>query len=363
MPLLNSGTSYGAIARTLHWMTVALILAVFATGMAANNLPLTENAAIKRIFTLFSVHKTIGILTFLLGLLRLVATFLQAQPAPLHPERGIETFLAETTHRVLTLALILAPLTGWISHSATSDLAPILWPFAQSLPFVPETPQVAELFGALHQACVWFLAFAVALHATGALKHAFIDRDATLARMTRGVDSGKSGHGPGARPVIAAVLIWSAVLSAGLVPAMRVDRNVSDLEGEWAVLDAQIIVSENGKEVAHSTVFNIFLELGGAESPSTVGILNVTLPLDALTGPQADTIAALSLIPILTFSGTISGRPPKLEANGLLDLAGIQSEARFAIEINGSQAAISGAAPLPGAAHLILSVSATATRE
>ena len=363
MPLLNSETSFGTIARTLHWVMVALILAVFATGMAANNLPLTDDAAIKRVFTLFSVHKTVGILTLLLGLHRLASTFLQAQPAPLHPERLIETYLAETTHRILTLALIVTPLAGWVSHSATSELAPILGPFTQSLPLVPETPQVAKMFGALHRACAWFLAFAVALHVAGALKHAILDGDATLARMLRGVESGKPGHRPGKRPVIAAVLIWSAVLAVGLIAAMRADNDIAGIEGEWVISDAWITILENDAEVAQTTVFNIFLELDSTEDPSTQGVLDITLPLDALTGPKADTIAALSRIPILTFSGGVSGTPPKLEANGLLNLAGVQSEASFTIEITGLQATIKGTATLPGVAGLDLSVTATAASE
>ena len=363
MPLLNSETRYGTIARTLHWVTVALIVAVFVTGMAANNLPLTDDASIKLVFTFFSVHKTIGVLTLLLGLIRLASTLLQTQPAPLHPERRIETFLAETTHRVLTLALIVTPLAGWVSHSATSDLAPILWPFAQSLPFVPGTPQVAEMFGTLHRACVWFLTLAVALHVAGALKHALIDRDATMARMLRGVEGGKPGDRSGKRPVITAVLIWSAVLAAGLSTAMRLDNKIADIEGEWLISDAQITILENDVEVAQATVFNIFLELIGTENQSNIGILDITLPLDAMTGPQADPIASLSPIPILTYSGVISGTPPNLEANGLFDISGVQTEAGFEIEISGSQAMITGAAPLPGAEHLNLSVSATAARE
>ena len=363
MPLLNSETRYGTIARTLHWATFALILAVFASGVAANNLSLTDDAAIQRVVTLFSVHKTIGILTLFLGLIRLASSLIQTKPTPLHPERRIETYLAETTHRILTIALIVAPLAGWVSHSATSDLAPILWPFAQSLPLVPETPKVAEMFGTLHRTSIWFLAFAVALHIAGALKHAMVDRDATMARMLRGIGGGEPGHRTGKWPVIAAVLVWSAVLATGLLAAMRVNNEIADAAGEWLISDAQITILEKEEEVAQSTVFSVFLDLGTTGPPSTQGVLDITLPLDALTGPQAETIAALSPIPILTYSGVISGTPPNLEANGRFELTGIQTDARFTIEIAGAQAAIKGAAPLPGAEHLNLSISATAARE
>ena len=51
------------------------------------------------------------------------------------------------------------------------------------------------------------------------------------------------------------------------------------------------------------------------------------------------------------------------EIVSLLNLAGVQSEASFTIEITGLQATIKGTATLPGAAGLDLSVTATAASE
>ncbi|MBD3765988.1 MAG: cytochrome b/b6 domain-containing protein, partial [Rhodobacterales bacterium] len=44
----------------------------------------------------------------------------------------------------------------------------------------------AQAAGAAHGLFAWVLIGAIALHVAGALKHALIDRDGTLARMVTG---------------------------------------------------------------------------------------------------------------------------------------------------------------------------------
>ena len=58
-----------------------------------------------------------------------------------------------------------------------TGFAPILWPFGQGLPFVPQSETVAQVAGAVHWVFTKVMAAAILLHIAGALKHHFVDRD------------------------------------------------------------------------------------------------------------------------------------------------------------------------------------------
>ncbi|MEC8575106.1 MAG: cytochrome b/b6 domain-containing protein, partial [Pseudomonadota bacterium] len=170
------------------------MFAVFPLGYFANDLAhkITgpefngDQAVISRAVLLFSLHKTLGLALFATALLRILWALRQPKPAPLHPDRKAEVLAAEVVHWLLYGSLVLAPLSGWIHHAATTGYAPIWWPFGQDLLFVPKSQAVADVFGGLHWLFVWTLAAALGLHIAGALKHQVIDKDATLARMLPG---------------------------------------------------------------------------------------------------------------------------------------------------------------------------------
>lgn len=212
----NTAASYGAVAKTFHWLTALVILTLIPLGLVANAWPYETSAALATKGWLFSLHKTLGLLAFLVGVLRIGWAMAQPKPGLLNAERKLEAWAAETVHWLLYASLVIVPLSGWLHHAATSGFAPIWWPFGQSLPFVPVDEGVAKLFAAWHWLFTKVLAAAVLLHVTGALKHHFIDRDQTLARMLPGraaIAGGQADH-PRAPAFIAAGIYAAAVLAA-----------------------------------------------------------------------------------------------------------------------------------------------------
>nr|HRK43103.1 cytochrome b [Gemmobacter sp.] len=192
MTLTNSARHYGAVARSLHWLTALLILASIGLGLYADNLPTDGAEALAAKVQAFSLHKTLGIAAFGAAVLRILWALSQPRPAPIHPERRAETFAADLVHWALYAAMILMPLSGWVHHAALDGFAPILWPFGQGLPFVPKSESVAAAAGSLHWLMSKLLIASVALHVAGALKHALIDRDGTLSRMLTGRPAGQA---------------------------------------------------------------------------------------------------------------------------------------------------------------------------
>ena len=217
MTLTNSARHYGAVARSLHWLTALLILASIGLGLYADRLPAEGAEVLAAKVQAFSIHKTLGIAAFGAAVLRILWALSQPRPAPIHPQRRAETFAADLVHWALYAAMILMPLSGWVHHAALEGFAPILWPFGQGLPFVPKSETVAEAAGSLHWLMSKLLIASVVLHVAGALKHALIDRDGTLSRMLTGRPAGQeAAHS--AAPALLALAVVAGVTGFALLP-------------------------------------------------------------------------------------------------------------------------------------------------
>lgn len=361
MPLSNTPTSYGLVARILHWLTALVILAAIPVGLLANRLPYATDAEVARTFALFSTHKTLGIAALTLGLIRIGWSLAQPRPVPLHPDRKLETFLASVTHWTLSLGLILVPLAGWAAHSATPGLAPIWWPFGQDLPLVPQDETSGKTLGAIHRAFSRLLAAALVLHIAGALKHSVIDRDATLARMTTGASAGETRPVRHRFPLLAATALWTATLALAILfapaPTLTAQPPV-----EWPVATAEATLLDDAGQVLGSTdAASLLLTLAPDNAAPDNGTLDITVPIDAMEGDGIDAALSQLIFPIVSFSGTVSGAPPDLQADGTFDSSGTTAQATFAIRTDATGARVTGTAPIPGTT-LQLRLEATTTR-
>ncbi len=319
MPLGNTATSYGSVTKFFHWTIALMIASMFALGWIASQMAewieapdiTTTDATVAWAKLLFSIHKTMGIAIFALALMRILWAISQPKPALLNGDRWLEARLAETVHWLLYGSLVLVPLSGWVNHAATTGYAPIWWPLGQGLPFVPKDLGVAEVTGALHVILQWVLLGAMALHIIGALKHHFIDRDATLRRMLPGRQTAlptdrQPGHG---LPVLAALAVWGAALGAGtwagwLTPqeGARAEA-LAEVSSDWRVQEGSlnITIVQNGSDVTGSfadwtaeIAYDDTPDAGGRHGAVTVTVSIPSLTLGSVTGQAmgADYFAA-----------------------------------------------------------------------
>ena len=112
MPAQNTALQYGAVARLFHWLTALGIFFLIASGLIAEEWPYGTESELATKVTLFSTHKTIGVLIFFIALARILWALTQPRPTPLHPERKLETLLAETVHWLLYGSILFVPLSG-----------------------------------------------------------------------------------------------------------------------------------------------------------------------------------------------------------------------------------------------------------
>ncbi|MGB3146561.1 MAG: cytochrome b/b6 domain-containing protein [Paracoccaceae bacterium] len=363
MAIANTNNSYGSIARILHWLTALLILTAIALSFIIDALPRQSAAEVQQLFLVYSLHKTTGIAAFFTAIARILWAISQPRPAPIHAERRLETFAAEAVHWSLYLAMLVMPISGWLGHSAVSGYAPILWPFGQSLPFVPQSETLEKMFFSVHGAAAKLLYLSLALHVAGALKHALIDRDATLTRMISGKGPTLAPHRPAALPFLVAGAGWAAIIALGLILAPEPEAEVpatgeSAAEvtgaaipaGNWAVSTGTLtftVTQAQSPLVGHFADWTATINYDEATRSGAVSVL---IPLSGMTigsvtkqaaGPEFFDIANH---PTATFTSTIADVDGQLVADGTLNLHGtdIPVKLPFDLTITGDKATMTG---------------------
>ncbi|XDA96572.1 cytochrome b/b6 domain-containing protein [Sulfitobacter sp. LCG007] len=364
MTLVNTASRYGIVARCFHWLVALLILTQIPLGLVAEQMPYETAGQLALKAEVFSLHKTLGVAIFLVALLRILWAITQPKPAPLHPARRVETWLADTVHWLLYISLVLVPLTGWIGHAAASGFAPILWPFGQSLPFVPKSEALAAAAESLHGLFAWTLVGALALHVAGALKHAVMDRDATLARMWSGSDAGTPATAPQHRaaPAIAAIVVWLCVIAAGLLAAPTATQRaalpaLAQVQSDWQVQEGSITITVDqfGSQVSGSFAdWTADISFDPEPTAETMGHVVATISVGSLSlgsvtsqALGADFLNAEGY-PTATFAGDIYAQGDAYEARGTLTIrdAAVPATLPFDLDMNGDTAAMTGALTL-----------------
>ncbi|SDX92412.1 cytochrome b/b6 domain-containing protein [Roseicitreum antarcticum] len=366
MPLSNTAQTYGGVAKTLHWLTAALILTAFPLGLIANDWGYDTSEQLATKATLFSLHKTLGVTLFFVALARILWAVSQPRPAPMHPERRLETFLADLVHWMLYVSLVAVPLTGWVHHAATSGFAPIWWPFGQTLPFVPQTPAVETGAAALHWLFTKVLAVSLILHIAGAVKHQVVDRDGVLRRMLPGAADTSNVPAPkrhGFAPVAVAGLIYLAGAGAALtlIPAPEATSRTALQAPEtgWEVTDGTLNfdVRQLGSAVTGRfddwTAAITFDEVArdGAHGSVTVTIAVDTLTLGSVTSQaKGPDFFDVENHPTAVFEAEIvpQGVGEGYLAQGTLSLAGasVPVSLPFNLTVTGNTAQMTGTVTL-----------------
>ncbi|MGR3485939.1 MAG: cytochrome b/b6 domain-containing protein [Paracoccaceae bacterium] len=368
MSATNTARSYGTVTKAFHWSIALLIPTAIALGVIAHRTAYaieTDPALAGRAALLFSLHKTVGMTILAVALARIAWAVTQTKPGPIHPERGAETLAASVVHWLLYGSLVLVPLTGWITHAATSGFAPIWWPFPQTLPFVPRSEAVAGTFATLHMIFERVMVAALLLHVLGALKHHLWDRDATLRRMWFGrtLTDTRAHRAPLAAPVIA-LAVWGLAVGGGAAAGMlagpearAATAQLSAVSSDWQVEEGtlSIAVRQFGSTVEGSfadwtaaIAFDETVESGEAGTV-TVEIATGSLTLGSVTdqalGPE---YFDAGRFPVARYDAVIHADAGTYEARGTLSLRGadVPVTLPFELSLDGTRATMSGTAIL-----------------
>ena len=178
-------TPYSATARFLHWLTVLFFLIMVATGLVMVYRGKDLNIWDQLTNTLYTTHKTLGLLVLALIVVRLGYRLANGAPADEPSLNGLRRFVAHVTHWTIYGLLICLPLLGWIGIS----MFPALGTFggfkipALTSPDPATSKQVLWLHGLL----AYLLIGLVVMHIAAALHHHAVRRDNVLRRMLPGL--------------------------------------------------------------------------------------------------------------------------------------------------------------------------------
>lgn len=178
--LKNTSHTYGLIAKLFHWCIALFIISLLGVGLWMSDLDIAT-APYK--FEVYALHKSFGIVVLCLMVGRLCWRVYNMNVMPHANHQKWERHLAKIVHALLYIVAFIMPLSGWAMSSAGGHGVKL---FGLPLPsLMDKNPELGAIFKGIHEFGGYLLIGIVALHALGALKHHFIDRDDTLKRMIK----------------------------------------------------------------------------------------------------------------------------------------------------------------------------------
>lgn len=172
-------TGFSPLARLLHWLMAAMILAMLFIGVGMVSSVSARHAV------LIAIHKPLGIAILVLVIVRLVVRFSKRPPALPKDLPIWQRAAAHLSHWLLYALMIAMPLIGWAMLSAGGY--PVMLGGGVQLPALMSADPIAFAWlRNAHELLAFVLFATVVLHLAAALFHGLIRRDGVLGSMARG---------------------------------------------------------------------------------------------------------------------------------------------------------------------------------
>ncbi|WP_454722979.1 MULTISPECIES: cytochrome b [Cupriavidus] len=178
VPPSSAAAGYGATAIGLHWIIALMIFAAFGLGLYMTGIPGLSMLKLK----LFSWHKWLGVTVFAIAVLRVLWRATHRAPAPAAGTPAWQAAAAHAAHMLLYVLILVVPVTGYLYSCAAG--VPVVYLGIVPLPsLIGPDDALKEILKQTHIWLNYLMAAIVVIHAAAAIKHQFIERDGTLARM------------------------------------------------------------------------------------------------------------------------------------------------------------------------------------
>ncbi len=177
MSLKNTVDRYGSLSIAMHWLTLLLLVAVYACIELREFYPKGSDPrdALKQ------WHFMLGLSVFVLVWLRLALQLWGPKPR-VQPPLGLwQHRIARLMHMALYLFMVVMPLLGWLVLSAKGKTIPF---FGLELPaLVGADNGLADSVEDIHVTIGTIGYYLIGLHAAAALFHHYVQHDNELLRM------------------------------------------------------------------------------------------------------------------------------------------------------------------------------------
>ena len=168
---------YNVLSISAHWLTLALLVAVYALIELRGIYPKGTAAhdAMK------TWHFMLGLTVLGLVAARLVLRLIYREPPITPPPPALQMLLAKAMYLALYTFLIVMPVLGWFTLSAQGKVIPL---FGLELPaLIGADKALGHNLESIHETIGTIGYYLIGLHASAALFHHYFMRDNTLRRM------------------------------------------------------------------------------------------------------------------------------------------------------------------------------------
>jgi cytochrome b561 len=177
----NTTSSWGSLARGLHWVLAAAIIGMIGFGWWMNHIPARPDRFFYR-----SIHADIGYLVLFLTLLRLVWRGVNPTPALPDDTSRWHRVAAWIGHFALYAVTILVAVLGW-AHSGARTPNYSDWFGLFHVPQITSPDRAAaQAYESRHIYLAYALLALIGIHIAAVAWHHFIRRDRVAARMVDG---------------------------------------------------------------------------------------------------------------------------------------------------------------------------------
>lgn len=177
MTTLQTDRKYAPITIGIHWLTVILMIAIYASIELHEAIP--RGNPLRGAMEHWHIY--LGFTVLLLAIVRLAINLRLSTP-PITPTPPTWQLLVSKGVKVYLYALmILAPLLGWAYLSANGE--DISWFFISMPAITPVSEAIAEFVEEAHELLGLSGYFLIGLHAVAGLYHHYYVKDDTLKRM------------------------------------------------------------------------------------------------------------------------------------------------------------------------------------
>jgi cytochrome b561 len=174
MKLKSSSAEYGTVAIAIHWLSAALIIAMFVLGIVASETtdPLQKSSILR-------IHAPVGLFVLALTILRITWWLVaDKKPAAVAGQSPWQKSVSTWVHRILYFCILGMAGSGiWLLRS--SGAGEIIFDGANK-----PMPDLETFFAySAHSTIALVFEALIVLHVLAALYHQFVLRDRLLARM------------------------------------------------------------------------------------------------------------------------------------------------------------------------------------
>jgi cytochrome b561 len=178
---------YSTPHRVIHWLMALLVIGMVPLGLTMTSLPWDPAPGADPLLKgrLYELHKSFGLVIFLLAVTRVVIRLVKGAPPPEASLTSFQRRASALVHHLLYVLIFVVPITGWIATSKCCPPVNLFWTVPLTLP-VSGTLESSKPVYLVHFTAVLIMSVLVIGHIGAALTHLLVFKDGVFRRMWPG---------------------------------------------------------------------------------------------------------------------------------------------------------------------------------